>query len=98
VGLWAGFLHQVRRDPEMRAVHEATYLAYRNRLEALILALPGHGDPARSRALAIACNGVIDGLWMEGGTLPESFAPGEPERIGLAAVRAILGLPAESQG
>ena len=94
VGLWAGFLHQVRRDPEMRGVHEATYLAYRNRLQALILALPGQGDPARARSLAIACNGVIDGLWMEGGMLPEAFAPGELEAIGLAAVRAILGLPA----
>ncbi len=93
VGLWAGFLHQVRRDAEMRSVHEATYLAYRNRLEGLILALPGEGDPARARALAIACNGVIDGLWMEGGVLPDAFAPGELETIGLSAVRAILGLP-----
>ena len=93
VGLWAGFLHQVRRDAEMRGVHEATYLAYRNRLQALILALPGQGDPAHARALAIACNGVIDGLWMEGGMLPEAFAAGELETIGLSAVRAILGLP-----
>ena len=94
VGLWAGFLHQVRRDPEMRGVHQATYLAYRNRLEALILTLPGQGNPAKARALAIACNGVIDGLWMEGGVLPEAFATGELETIGLSAVRAILGLPA----
>lgn len=93
VGLWAGFLHQVQRDPDMRAVHEATYLAYRNRLEAMILALPGQGDHSRARALAIACNGVIDGLWMEGGVLPNAFGPGELETIGLAAVRAILGLP-----
>jgi TetR/AcrR family transcriptional repressor of bet genes len=95
VGLWAGFLHEVRRDPEMRRVHEATYLDYRNRLEALILALPGQGDAARARALAIACNGVIDGLWMEGGVLPEAFAQGELEVIGRAAIRAILGLPRE---
>lgn len=93
VGLWAGFLHQVQRDPKMRAVHEATYLAYRNRLEAMILALPGQGDPARARVLAIACNGIVDGLWMEGGVLPDAFGPGELETIGLAAVRAILGLP-----
>ncbi|MGQ0566956.1 MAG: TetR/AcrR family transcriptional regulator [Gemmobacter sp.] len=93
VGLWAGFLHQVRRDPEMRGVHKLTYLAYRDRLEALILTLPGHGDQDRARRLAIACNGVIDGLWMEGGMLPEAFGPGELEAIGLAAVRSILGLP-----
>jgi AcrR family transcriptional regulator len=91
VGLWAGFLHQVRRDPQM-----ATYLAYRDRLEALIHALPGNADPARSRTLAIACNAVIDGLWMEGGMLPQAFHPGEPEEIGLTAVRRILGLPTEA--
>ncbi len=94
VGLWAGFLHEVRRDPEMRSIHEATYLAYRNQLQALIAALPGNADPVRARRLAIACNGVIDGLWMEGGMLPEAFAAGELEIIGLSAVRAILGLPA----
>ena len=95
VGLWAGFLHQVQRNPEMRAVHEATYLAYRNRLQEMILALPGQGNVASARALAIGCNGVIDGLWMEGGVLPEAFAPGELEFIGLSAVRAILGLPSK---
>lgn len=93
VGLWAGFLHQVRRDAAMREVHRATYLGYRDRLQALIMALPGRSDPDTARALAIACNGVIDGLWMEGGVLPDAFAAGELERIGLSAVSAILGLP-----
>ncbi len=93
VRLWAGFLHHVRRNPEMRDVHEATYLAYRNRLQALIQALPGKSDLAESRALAIACNAVIDGLWLEGGTLPLSFTEGEVERIGLAAIAAILNTP-----
>lgn len=88
---WAGFLHLVQRDPMMRAVHEATYLGYRNRLQALIQTLPGKGDPVQARALAIACNAVIDGLWLEGGTLPEGFAPQELEQIGLQAIAAILG-------
>jgi TetR/AcrR family transcriptional regulator, transcriptional repressor of bet genes len=92
VRLWAGFLHHVRRDQRMRAVHEATYLGYRDRLQALIQALPGRADPAQARALAIACNAVIDGLWLEGGTLPDSFAVGEIEQIGLTAISAILGL------
>lgn len=93
VRLWAGFLHHVRRDPMMRQVHETTYLGYRDRLQALIQALPGRSDPDQARALAIACNAVIDGLWLEGGTLPDSFAPGEVERIGLSAVSAILNTP-----
>lgn len=91
VRLWAGFLHLVQRDPMMRDVHEATYLGYRNRLQALIQALPGKSDPEQARALSIACNAVIDGLWLEGGTLPDSFATGELEQIGLSAIAAILG-------
>ncbi|WP_103334423.1 TetR family transcriptional regulator C-terminal domain-containing protein [Pseudotabrizicola formosa] len=89
VRLWAGFLHHVRRDPRMRAVHEASYLDYRDRLQAL----PGKADPGQARVLAIACNAVIDGLWLEGGTLPDSFAPGELEQIGLSAISAILQIP-----
>jgi AcrR family transcriptional regulator len=92
MGLWAGFIHLVRRDPAMAEVHEATYLGYRDRLQELIAALPDMGDAARHRRLAIACNGVIDGLWMEGCALPSAFAPGELETIGVEAVGAILGI------
>lgn len=90
VVLWAGFLHLVRRDSAMRDVHEMTYHAYRSRLEALIAALPRRAAPARTRADAIACNAVIDGLWMEGSILPDGFAPGEIVTIGLTACGAIL--------
>lgn len=93
VRLWAGFLHHVRQDPMMRDVHEITYLGYRDRLQALIQSLPTQPPPQTARALAIACNAVIDGLWLEGGTLPASFAEGEIEQIGLTAIAAILGTP-----
>lgn len=92
MGLWAGFLHQMRRDADMRAAHEASYLHYRDLLQGLIADLPRKADAARLRADAIACNAVIDGLWLEGSALPDAFAPGELERIGLASVGAILGL------
>ena len=91
MGLWAGFIHQMRRDPEMAAIHAETYVAYRDQLQGLIAALPGAGDAAGCRALAIACNGLIDGLWLEGCALPQAFAAGELERIGLAAVGAMTG-------
>lgn len=91
VGLWAGFLHDVQHDPEMREVHSTAYLGYRDRLQSLIAALPRPADAARLRADAIACNAVIDGLWLEASVLPERFEPGEIERIGLASVSAILG-------
>ncbi|MFN6951289.1 MAG: TetR/AcrR family transcriptional regulator [Albidovulum sp.] len=96
VSLWAAFLHMVRRDPAMRATHEATYLAYRDRLQALITAAfceTGRvAEPTELRRLAIACNAVIDGLWLEGGLLAETFAAGEIEAIGLASVGALLSL------
>lgn len=91
VRLWAGFLHMVQDDQAMREVHMATYTRYRDLLQSLIQRLPGKGNPGVARGLAIACNAVIDGLWLEGGTLPDSFAPREIEQIGLSAISAILG-------
>jgi AcrR family transcriptional regulator len=92
LGVWAGFIHGVQRDPDMRAVHQQSYVAYRDLLQSLIAALPRPADTARLRADAIACNAVIDGLWLEGSALPEGFAKGELERIGLTAVGAIIGI------
>lgn len=90
LSLWSGFIHLVRVDPEMAAIHEVTYLAYREQLESLIAALPGTRDPHHLRRLAIACNGVIDGLWMEGSAYPQGFGEDELPRIGVEAVGAIL--------
>ena len=92
VGLWAGFIHQVRSDPALRTVHEASYLRFRDTLQALIADLPRDADAARLRREAIASNAVIDGLWLEGSVLPEMFSPGELEQIGLTSVGAILGV------
>jgi hypothetical protein len=97
MGLWAGFLHQIRQDPEMQATHEAGYLHYRDLLQGLIADLPRAVTAQQLRADAIACNAVIDGLWLEGSALPHAFAAGELEQIGLHAVGAILGLDLAAQ-
>jgi TetR/AcrR family transcriptional repressor of bet genes len=89
---WAGFIHMIRDDDALRAVHEATYVGYRDRLERLIASLSRTNDPTRLRAQAIACNAVIDGLWLEGSALPGSFGPDELARLGLTSVGAILGV------
>lgn len=91
LGLWAAFLHGVRTDPAMRAVHETGYLGYCDRLQSLIADLPRPADEATLRRYAIACNAVIDGLWLEGSALPEAFDPDELTGIGLTSVGAILG-------
>ena len=92
MGLWAGFMAEVRRDPEMRKVHENGYLNYRRLLESLIGALPCHRRSSRLTVLAIACNGLLDGLWLEGCALPDAFADDELVRVGIEAVGAILGV------
>lgn len=96
MSLWAGFIHMVLRDARMRAVHERTYRHFRDRLQTLIdAALREAGRPALpalARRHAIACNAVLDGLWLEGCALPEAFGPGELTGIGLASVAAILDL------
>lgn len=90
VGLWAGFLHGVQRDTAMRDVHIATYLGFRDVLQSLIEALPRTVPSTQLRSDAIACNAIIDGLWLEGSVLPEAFATDEIVNIGLASVGAIL--------
>ncbi|MCW1918720.1 TetR family transcriptional regulator C-terminal domain-containing protein [Rhodobacter sp. KR11] len=90
--LWATFLQETRRDPVMRETHSQTYLGYRDRLQGLIADLPGDWPDLHARRMAIACNAVIDGLWMEGCALPEAFAPGELAELGIRSVGAILGV------
>jgi TetR/AcrR family transcriptional repressor of bet genes len=92
IGLWAGFIHSVRHDPKVREVHIQSYLEYRDMLEALIEALPASLGSKKGQAAAIACNGVIDGLWMEASVVPEMFGEKEILTIGLTSVGAILGI------
>jgi TetR/AcrR family transcriptional regulator, transcriptional repressor of bet genes len=92
VVLWAGYMHKVRGDAELLAVHEAAYTAYRDVLERLINALHRDAPPAQIRGEAIACNAVIDGLWVEGSLLSHAFVPGEIVLLGLKSVGAILGV------
>ena len=90
--LWATFLQDTRRDPAMLEIHRLTYLGFRDLLQTLIAALPQTRNEDELRQVAIACNAVIDGLWMEGSALPEAFATGELVRIGIRSVGAMLGL------
>jgi TetR/AcrR family transcriptional regulator, transcriptional repressor of bet genes len=90
--VWAGFVPYIRSDPAMRDAHGATYRAFRDQWEELISALPGRGGKPDNRALATACNAVIDGLWLEGSLQPEMLDQAELERIGLDAIGAILGI------
>jgi TetR/AcrR family transcriptional repressor of bet genes len=89
--LWATFMQDIQRDPAMRATHSDTYLHFRDKLQSLIADLPGMRDASTLRRLAISCNAVIDGLWMEGCALPEAFGRGELVALGISSVGAMLG-------
>ena len=89
---WASFIQETRRDPAMLDIHRQTYLAFRDQLQSLIAALPVTRSEDDLRQLAIAGNAVIDGLWLEGCTLPDAFATGELVRIGVRTLGALLGV------
>jgi len=94
--LWAASVQLVPRDAAMRAVHETTYLAFRDRLQEMISeALNAAGKPCdarQARALAIAGNALLDGLWIEASLLPDHFAPGEMRTISIRAFERLLDL------
>jgi TetR/AcrR family transcriptional repressor of bet genes len=96
MALWAASMQLVPRDAAMRAVHERTYLAFRDRLETMIAdALRAAGKPhdkATTRALAIAGNALLDGLWIEASSLPDAFAPDEMRQIALRAFGRLFDL------
>ena len=92
VGLWAGFLHSVQQDAALLEAHEAGYLGYRDTLQGLIAALDRPAMSAQLRRDAIACNAVIDGLWLEGSVIPHAFGPDELPRIALRSVGSMLGV------
>ena len=96
LSLWAASLQLVPRDAAMRAVHETTYLAFRDRLEGMIKdALRAAGKPAteaETRRMAIAGNALMDGLWIEASLLPELFESGEMRIIAIHAFARLLDL------
>lgn len=95
LSLWAGFISHVRTDPEFARIHREGYLAFLDTLQPLIAAfLDESGRPAsdeQCRDYAIAINGLIDGLWLEGTMSADLFAAGALPRIALASVEALLG-------
>lgn len=99
VSLWAAFISQVRVDPALAEIHREGYLAFRDALQGLLSDfLAAKGRPASAevcRRHAIAINGLVDGLWVEGCLAGDLFREGELISIAMASVEALLGLPIE---
>jgi len=95
LSLWAAFISHVRVDPAFAQIHRESYLALRSALEALVadvLAEAGAPpDDTRCRELAIAINGVIDGLWLEGTLVGDLFSDNPLPDLAIRSVEALLG-------
>jgi len=96
LSLWATFISQTGVDPALAAIHRESYLSYRDSLESLLAdAITSAGrtiDADERRGLAIAINGLIDGLWLEGCMAGDLFQDDELARTALLAVERITGL------
>ncbi|HEX2146035.1 MAG TPA: TetR family transcriptional regulator C-terminal domain-containing protein, partial [Pseudorhizobium sp.] len=77
LSLWAAFISHIPLDQAFAAIHRESYLAFLAELEALLVAFFGERDrlisPQECRTYAIAVNGLIDGLWLEGTLAPDMF-------------------------
>ncbi|HLP68800.1 MAG TPA: TetR family transcriptional regulator C-terminal domain-containing protein [Rhizobium sp.] len=102
MSLWAAFISHVRVDPGFAKIQRENYLAYLAVLQQLVekfLADAGRPAPADTcRKLAIAINGMIDGLWLEGSLADDLFEDDPLPGIALAAVELLLGGLSLSEG
>ncbi len=96
LSLWATFISQVHRNPDLAGVHHDGYLAFRRASESLIadvMAAEGRRLDASERArLGIAFNALIDGLWLEGCLSAEEIDEALQIEIGFSSVEALLGV------
>ncbi|MEJ8473784.1 TetR family transcriptional regulator C-terminal domain-containing protein [Roseibium algae] len=97
VSLWATFIGRVRSEPGYSEIHRESYRDFLELLETLIYpVLAGHGrpmDPATCQIQAIALNGLIDGLWLEGSLDHGLYNTDRLPAIALTAAEGILRLP-----
>ncbi|WP_335949751.1 TetR family transcriptional regulator C-terminal domain-containing protein [Salipiger bermudensis] len=97
VSLWATFVGRVRVDPAYADIHREGYREFLDLLEArihpVLVAQGGPADPSRCKQLAIALNGLIDGLWIEGSLGHGLYDARRLPAIALGAAEGILRLP-----
>lgn len=95
LSLWAAFIGRVRSNEEFARIHRENYLIFVGILQELVEALltACRHKPAFSegRHLAVAINGLIDGLWLENSLASDLFDERRLSDIALDAVEALLG-------
>lgn len=96
LSIWAAFISHIPLDQAFAAIHRESYLAFLAELEALLTAFFAERnrivDKMQCRAYAIALNGLIDGLWLEGTLAPDMFKDQEIAEMAISSVEALLRL------
>ncbi|MBH8580908.1 TetR family transcriptional regulator C-terminal domain-containing protein [Bisbaumannia pacifica] len=94
--LWANFLPLAHQDAAMAEIRELWYerttYAFRELIHEALRAQDRQPDEVELRRLAVAVNGLIDGLWIEGALSAERLESRELQAIGLDAASRLLGL------
>jgi TetR/AcrR family transcriptional regulator, transcriptional repressor of bet genes len=97
LSLWAAFISHIPLDPAFAAIHRESYLAFLGELEKLLSDFFADRkrtvSAAECRSYAIALNGLIDGLWLEGTLAPDMFEDNEIAGTAIVSVEALLRLP-----
>ncbi|WP_165309970.1 TetR/AcrR family transcriptional regulator [Vibrio ziniensis] len=96
IALWAGFFQMLFHNPAMRESHRKTYNLLRLHLKKLIedvlVEEARSFDEPELRRLSIACNAVLDGLWIEGGALPEELSSQELVDVAVTTFGQVIGV------
>jgi AcrR family transcriptional regulator len=97
VSLWATFVGRVRSDMQFAEIHREGYREFLHLLETLIEpVLAAHGLPhggAVCKRHAIALNGLIDGLWIEGSLNSGLYSQAILPDLLIEGSERLLGLP-----
>ncbi len=96
IALWAGFFQLLFHNEAMRESHKKTYNLLRLHIKALISDVLEEEELAISetqlRGLSVACNAVLDGLWIEGGAIPDEFSDSELVNVAVDSFSRIIGV------
>ncbi len=90
--VWLSFWSMTHQSEAIAAVHDRTYGAYLETLQALVGEL-AQEQPTREldvRLVAIGLSGMLDGLWLEWCLNPRTFTPAEGIRLCEACLDGLL--------
>ncbi|MCO5731693.1 TetR family transcriptional regulator C-terminal domain-containing protein [Rhizobium sp. SSA_523] len=96
ISIWAAFIGHVPINPGFAAIHRDHYVAFLATLEEMIGGCLAEQErpagPEEARAFAMAVNGLIDGLWLEGSLLGDELEQADLAGLALRSVEQMLGL------